>query len=1107
MRRTAMMVHAIWMSFGVIAANVLLAGFLTLYPTAAFAGCSPVLVVAGSTVDCGSGTYNGRLGGVDANNQGTVDAATIKVTPDTSVSQNAVINSGNQHAIILRNGAVGGSAISIGTSGNETDSSGAQAIVTSNVTTNASDPITRADINPGRNTIQIDNNYNITVWANGQVHQTGTATRAEAINVLGTNNTITNYGLIQNDNSNSTALGAAIWFQDITVDPALRNTIDNFGTIRVRANRSVIGSSSTTAGAGSVTFTNETGARVEGNILFASGNDILQFFPNSVVTGNIDGGAGTNALLLNGNLSSYDTLPGALTNFTTLTKTGDGQWDVTGSLTGFTAVTVQQGTLGLTGNNAGYTGMVVVNPLAVLEARAQSLPTSSSHLNNVTDDGIVRFTQNDNGTYAGQITGNGAVEKTGTGVTTLAPVTASGNTYLGGTAILQGGIAVGADSALGGTNGPLTLNGGFLQLNANMNLAAARAITVGLNNGAIDTQGFTSTVSQGITGLGTLTKFGMGTLTLEGVSSYRGGTNIAAGEVVVGDSAHAGAALSGGGPVIVNTGTILAGYGSVTGNVLNNGTIAVASALPAFSSGPGGNFTVNGNLTGSGLLRVGGNATAPGNSLVVNGNYIGDNGLLGLRTYLGTDGSPSDLLVIRGGTATGLTTIRISNAGGPGLPTYADGIRVVQATNGATTLPTAFTLSGVEIRGGAFDYALFRGGVDGISSPDDWFLRNEFLIPGAPGPSPVPPGPDLPIDPPPDVLPPGEYPIIGPELASYGVVQPMARQLGASILGTLHDRIGDTLLDTDCSPDSGSARDDRVSASGCDSGGLRPSSAWARVFGQRIDNRYHAFAEPGTSGQIWGFQSGLDLWRDPGTDGHRDTAGIYLSYANANASISGLVTDLAASNYAMQHTGRINLDAWSGGAYWTHYGPRGWYLDAVTQLTRYDGTVHTQFTRLDTVGSGFIASLETGYPVSMPVFGPGFVLEPQAQILWQRVEFNSANDGLGDVAPGTTDGTTGRIGLRGRWTFVTAQGLQWQPYLRANYWRDWSARATTVYGGFDHVPLRESAKRVEVGAGISVKMNTAISVYANADYQFAVDDSDGVKRDGVRGTLGVRYTW
>ena len=83
----------------------------------------------------------------------------------------------------------------------------------------------------------------------------------------------------------------------------------------------------------------------------------------------------------------------------------------------------------------------------------------------------------------------------------------------------------------------------------------------------------------------------------------------------------------------------------------------------------------------------------------------------------------------------------------------------------------------------------------------------------------------------------------------------------------------------------------------------------------------------------------------------------------------------------------------------------------------------------------------------------------------------------------------------------------WQPFLRANLWRDWGAQATTVYSGVDLVPLLEQATRVQLGGGASLRMNANVSLYANADYQFAVGDTDGGRRDGIRGAAGVRYTW
>ncbi|EHR04909.1 autotransporter family protein [Bradyrhizobium sp. WSM471] len=558
------------------------------------------------------------------------------------------------------------------------------------------------------------------------------------------------------------------------------------------------------------------------------------------------------------------------------------------------------------------------------------------------------------------------------------------------------------------------------------------------------------------------------------------------------------------------------GATNVNAGTLGAGAVNTFSPNSAVAVAPAGTLDLNGfnqtvlSLTNRGLVSMG-TSTAPGTVLTTNG-YIGIGGTIAMNTFLGADGSPSDRLVINGGNATGNSFLRITNVGGPGAETVANGITVVQAINGGTTAQGAFALAG-EVRGGAFDYFLFRGGLDPSNSPNDWFLRSTFTV----GP-PIEP-PTLPILPPePPVtgpLPPGVYPIIGPEIATYGVVQPIARQLGMTTLGTLHERTGDTSptanTDTPCPTDGNTwdrmPRRTPVKASTDCLNAVWGTSVWGRFLGQQIDNHYKAFADPRTSGQVLGFQSGMDLWRGEWIPGHRDAGGIYVGYANANVDVSGLVTNEAATGYVLRHTGGLNLNAWSGGAYWTHYGPNDWYLDAVAQATRYEGAASTQFASLSTTGFGFLSSLETGYPIRLPMFGPGFVLEPQAQIVWQHVSFDDAHDGLGAVALGTTSGTSGRIGLRGRWTVVSDSGQVWQPYVRANLWRDWAAQATTTFSGVDLVPLLEQTTRLQLGGGVSVRMNANVSFYANADYQFAVSDTDGGRRDGVRGAAGMRYAW
>ncbi len=514
-------------------------------------------------------------------------------------------------------------------------------------------------------------------------------------------------------------------------------------------------------------------------------------------------------------------------------------------------------------------------------------------------------------------------------------------------------------------------------------------------------------------------------------------------------------------------------------------------------------------------------------------NYGGTGGTIQLNTFLGDDSAPSDRRVIDGGAGTGATKLDIRNTTGPGAETVSNGILVVQAIDGATTTPGAFALANGELRGGAFDYDLFRGGVSG--SPNDWFLRSDFVVPPIVPPTTppivppttppiVPPVTSLPSDPPPNPLPPGVYPIIGPELATYGVVQPLARQLGVAILGTLDDRVGDTYEPDGCAvaPAVASAA---AKTSAVDLPTKKPAavptkkpgpapcplfspSVWGRFFGQTIHNNYQAFADPNASGDLGGFQGGIDLLRGSLIAGQYERAGLYGAYGDVNADVNGLVTNPAATAYVLARTGSMNLDAWSAGGYWTHTGPGGWYLDAVLQGTWYYGSASTQFARLNTDGTGLIGSLEGGYPFAWPQqLGPGFVVEPQGQILWQKVSFRHDYDGLGDVALGDTTGPSGRIGLKTKWTIVTGGGQVWQPYLRGNLWRDWGAEANTVYSGTDIVPLLSQITLLEVGGGVTGRINANVSVFANVNYEFAVGAANGEKQNGVRGAFGARYTW
>ena len=618
------------------------------------------------------------------------------------------------------------------------------------------------------------------------------------------------------------------------------------GTIDANGFQTTIAQGITGAGGLTVTDSSATGAGrliLTGSNVYAGGTAIaagtLQL-GNGGTTGSIVGGVVDNGTLAF-DRSDPVTFAGAISGTGSVNQIGSGSTTLTAANTYSGGTLLAAGTLIAGDNNALGTGALTVaaNPAGTTLDNTAAATTLANAI--VLDPSASLAVAGSNPlTLAGTISGDGALTKNGASTLILT----ADNSYAGGTTINTGTLQVGNGGATGsiGTgpvlnNAALVFNrsgivtvpgvisgtgsltqmgvaGGTLVLTAADTFSGGTTIASGILQlgdggstgniiGSVDDSGTlafnrSNTVTFGgvISGGGGVAQIGSGTTILTADNPYTGSTTVSAGTLAVGDFAHPSAALSGGGPIVVGAGGTLGGYGSVTGPVTNSGVIAPGSATPGSIGSPTGTFTIIGNLLNQGVIQLA-SGESIGNVLEVRGNYVGAGGTMAINTFLGGDGSPSDTLVINGGAATGNTSVHVTNVGGPGALTTANGIQVVDAVSGATTAPGAFSLSNGELRGGAFDYDLFRGGVSG-GSANDWFLRSSFIVPPGPGPGPEPPIPPFPPTPPPDPLPPGVFPIIGPELATYGVVQPLARQLGLSILGTLDDRLGDTYQPDGC---------------------------------------------------------------------------------------------------------------------------------------------------------------------------------------------------------------------------------------------------------------------------------------------------------------------
>jgi outer membrane autotransporter protein len=283
----------------------------------------------------------------------------------------------------------------------------------------------------------------------------------------------------------------------------------------------------------------------------------------------------------------------------------------------------------------------------------------------------VSGTVNDGGSFGGT---GGSLVKVGTGTLTLT----GANTYTGGTTVTGGLINFAAASNFG--SGMITLNGGGLQwATGNTIDISAQLAPLGAGGGTVDTNGNNVTFATGLSGPGGLTKAGAGTLTLNGTSSYSGGT-------------------------MVTGGTLAGTTASLQGNIVNNAVVAfnqagsgtyggVMSGTGSLTKIDAGTLILTGANTYSGGTTVSG-GILQGNPQSLQGNILNNASVVFNQTGSGTYGgamSGTGNLTLQGG---GLLNLTGANSFTGGTTVTGGTLAVNGSLAGAVTVGSAGTLGG-----------------------------------------------------------------------------------------------------------------------------------------------------------------------------------------------------------------------------------------------------------------------------------------------------------------------------------------------------------------------------------------------------------------------------
>jgi putative autotransporter protein yapE len=321
---------------------------------------------------------------------------------------------------------------------------------------------------------------------------------------------------------------------------------------------------------------------------------------------------------------------------------------------------------------------------------------------------------------------------------------------------------------------------------------------------------------------------------------------------------------------------------------------------------------------------------------------------------------------------------------------------------------------------------------------------------------------------------------------AYTLIPNLNLEVGYETVGTLHQRRGENQA---LSWEKSQAN----------------NQIWGRIIGKHIalDGKKRL----NLSADLAGFQFGHDFDISSSKNGGKRLTGGYVGYTHAN---SKFYDEYRAENGVVlddKYTGKAKTENLHVGVTHTRYSEDGSYIDFVGQLSWMQNKYNSLDSKAKNHSLGVALSGEVGRPFVLSKEktnnGDSWIIEPQAQLIYQYLGLNSFTDDMRSVHQDKQHNLRSRIGVRFAYNNLTDHEKVRTLYFTTNVWHNFRNTSASNIGE-DNVTEKLAKTWGEVGLGAQFATSSNTHIYADARYEQSLS---GTKHQGYKGSIGIKYSW